>query len=506
MTTLDRTPLVLSEKIDCAVGALAAQERHGALSDLSREFGISRPTLYEVRETAATVLEAHFNQPHPPGKAVHVLVDKAQLERTTVALRVMSQNSLRAIEDMLPIIYPGVSPSFGTIQSIASEAEAEAAKFNRRADLSRIEAGALDELFSQGDPVLAGVDLDGGYLFGLSLRESRSGADWAEVLEDARAQGLDLSVVVKDAGAGIDAGVREVFPDAERRDDCFHALYEMNKVQRRLEQKAYAAIACEDEEERKLGKIRARDKQARRAQKRRLAKARKACGQAIERYERFAAAKSQAREAMDYVDVNSGMLRSGEQTRSMLEAAADEMQRIDDAKSKEVARYIRNRAPGLSLAIADLNTRLQALFPVYTPDAVRLACLVLHLVGILRKRPASLQGNDRIRHLLGAFSLLEDLLGEKTDALLEAIEALLEKHHRASSAIEGFNAALRPHLYVHKGVTQNFLELFRAYYNLRTRRSGRHKGTSPHQCLTGQPVNDWLSLIGFPPSPAATVH
>jgi len=118
---------------------------------------------------------------------------------------------------------------------------------------------------------------------------------------------------------------------------------------------------------------------------------------------------------------------------------------------------------------------LQALFPLYTPDAVRLACLVLHLVGILRKRPRSLQRKDRIRHLLGAFSLLEDLLGEKTDALLEAIEALLEKHHRASSAIEGFNAALRPHLYVHKGVTQNFLELFRAYYNLRTRRSGPTK-------------------------------
>jgi hypothetical protein len=44
--------------------------------------------------------------------------------------------------------------------------------------------------------------------------------------------------------------------------------------------------------------------------------------------------------------------------------------------------------------------------------------------------------------------------------LLEAVGALLEKHHRASSAIEGFNAALRPHLYVHKGVTQNFLEKF----------------------------------------------
>ena len=476
------------------------------MSDLSRALGISRPTLYEARETASSVLEAYFKESEPEGNPVHVLVDKAQLRRGIAVLRVMAPNSLRAIEDMLPIIYPGVAPSFGKIQSITSEAEAGAAAFNRRADLSGIVAAALDEMFSQGEPVLAGVDLDSGYLFGLSLRESRSGADWAEVLGEGQARGLDLSVVVKDAGAGIDAGVREAFPGAERRDDCFHALYEMNKVQRQLEQKAYAAIAIEHEEEKKLRKIRAKDKPERAEQKRRLATASKSCLKAIERYERFAAAKRKAHEAMEYIDVNSGALRTGEQTRSMIEAAAEEMQSIDYVKSKKVARYIRNRAPGLSLAIADLYTRLQALFPIYTPDAVGLACLILHLLGRVRKRPGPVPPNDRTRHLLGAFALLKNMLGEKTDELLEAAGAVVEKHYRASSAVEGFNAALRPHLYVHKGVTQNFLELFRAYYNLRTRRSGRHKGTSPHQCLTGSPVNDWLSLIGFPPSSAAIVH
>lgn len=474
------------------------------MSELSRELGISRPTLYEARETASSVLEAHFKAPE--GNAVHVVVDEAQLKRGIAAMRAMSSTSIRGIEDMLPFIYPGVAPSYGTIQSITSEAEAGAAKFNRQGDLSRIDAAALDEMFSQGDPVLAGVDLDSGYLFGLSLRASRSGADWAEVLEVAKARGLDLSLVVKDAGAGIDAGVREAFPGAERRDDCFHALYEMNKVQRQLEQKAYAAIALEHEEEKKLGKIRAKDKRERAEQKRQIATASKNCHKAIERYERFAAAKRKAHEAMDFIDVNSGKLRTGEQTRSMIEAAADEMKGIDYGKSKKVARYIRNRAPGLSLAIADLHTRLQALFPIHTSDAVCLACLILHLLGIVRKRPGPLPPNDRTRHLLGAFALLKDLRGEKTDELFEAVEVLLEKHHRASSAIEGFNAALRPHLYVHKGVTQNFLELFRAYYNLRTRRSGRHKGTSPHQCLSGRPVNDWLSLIGFRPSSTATVH
>jgi hypothetical protein len=142
----------------------------------------------------------------------------------------------------------------------------------------------------------------------------------------------------------------------------------------------------------------------------------------------------------------------------------------------------------------------------YGSEAVSLACLIHYLLAAVQKCSEPSRCDDRTRHLLGACALLKNWLGEKTDELLDAVKALLEKHHRASSAIEGFNAALRPHLYVHKGVTQNFLELFRAYHNLRTRRWGRHKGTSPHQCLTGSPVNDWLSLIGFPPSRVATVH
>jgi len=63
-------------------------------------------------------------------------------------------------------------------------------------------------------------------------------------------------------------------------------------------------------------------------------------------------------------------------------------------------------------------------------------------------------------------------------------------------------AALRPYLYVHKGVTQGFLDLFRMYFNLRTRRWGRHKGTSAHECVTGERVEDWLTALGYPPAAA----
>ena len=61
---------------------------------------------------------------------------------------------------------------------------------------------------------------------------------------------------------------------------------------------------------------------------------------------------------------------------------------------------------------------------------------------------------------------------------------------------------LRPCLRVHKGATQGFLDLLRADSDSCARRWGRHKGTSAHECLTGQRIHDRLTLLGYPPSPA----
>ena len=253
MTVLQRTDLTTSQKIQCAAAAVAGQHAHGSKTALSERYEISRPTVYAVGAAAQSVLRSHFEAPLLQGAAVEVRVDDAQLRRAVVALRVLAPNAIRPIEDLVPLLYPGVKVSYGTIQHMLVEAEARAARFNAQASLDGVEAGALDEMFSQGEPVLAGVDLDSGYLFGLSLSATRDGEAWAELLREGQAQGLGLSVVVKDAARGIAAGVSEVFPHAEQRDDCFHVLYEMNKARRRLERRAYAAIEREGEALGRLG-------------------------------------------------------------------------------------------------------------------------------------------------------------------------------------------------------------------------------------------------------------
>ncbi len=50
------------------------------------------------------------------------MVDEAQLDRAIVALRAMSANSIRAIEDMLPILYPD-SPDFDRRVGLESVSE-----------------------------------------------------------------------------------------------------------------------------------------------------------------------------------------------------------------------------------------------------------------------------------------------------------------------------------------------------------------------------------------------
>ena len=232
MTVLHRTDLTTSQKIECAAAAVARQHEHGSKTALSETYEISRPTVYAVGATVEAVLRTHFEAPLLGGAGVDVRVDDAQLRRAVVALRVVAPNAIRPIEDLLPVLYPGVKVSYGTIQAMLVEAECRAARFNAQSSLDAVQTGALDEMFSQGEPVLAGVDLDTGYLFGLSLSATRDAGAWAQVLREGQGQGLALSVVVKDAAKGIAAGVGEVFPDAEQRDDCFHVLYEMNKVRR----------------------------------------------------------------------------------------------------------------------------------------------------------------------------------------------------------------------------------------------------------------------------------
>lgn len=502
MTNLSKTDLPTSQKVDLAVLSLATQGDYGSITALSESFGVSRPTIYDVQQSTSEMLEQHFDSANAMGGVQHVVVDEAQLRRAIVALRIEGPNAIRPIENLIPILYPGLSVSYGKIQGILVEAEERARQFNEKVDLSAIIAGAVDEMYSQGAPVLAGVDLVSGYLFALALRSSRSGQDWADVLRPCQEQGMELKRVVKDAALGIAAGLRDVYPKAEQRDDCFHALYEMGKVYFALEHKAYGAIGKVEDIEKAIEKCRRTGRGDRAKLKGQKLAATRCCNVVLERHDLFEQAMRRAQEAMEVVDRFDGTLRSAAWIQSELEEAAQQMVALEDFKSRKVGRYLSNRAPGLASHARQLADHMEVLASLWGPDAVASAALIHRLLSDLGHRHLAFRKWEARKQLRRAYSRLIKQVGKYADAVLADVDLVMSFRHRASSAIEGFNAALRPHLYVHKGVSQGFLELFRAHHNLKTRRWGRHKGTCAHELVTGEEVDDWLTTLGFQPASA----
>ena len=510
MTGLHNTDLTTSQKIEFSAKALASQGLYGSVSQLSQEYEISRPTIYQVQKTTETLLSEHFSQTQEQLKAKTVVVDQAQLERTIIAMSIMSPNSIRAIEDILPIIYPGVTRSFGSIQSLLIEAQEKARQFNDTVDLSPIKASALDEMYSQNAPVLAGVDLAYGYLHSLELCESRSGEDWEAVLNRAKSRGLDLEIAVKDAALGIAYGVKSVFPHAQQRDDCFHVLYDMNKVRRKIKSQAYGAIEDEYSVQNKLVKLKEQNQSTKdnsldiEETQNLYIKAQEKCLEKIEQFEQFEIAAKLIIESMQYVHPETAELYSGSRVERMMKSAANILRTIQQYHCQKLATYIGNRATGIAYAAHALDIELAALTPKFSRKQVSKVCLLLRLLDELKKQETIQRHQKKYQFFQALFHNLQQEMGKKLDDLLDNIRALLDKRYRASSAIEGFNSVLRPYLYLRKRVNQNFLELFKAWYNLRTRRQGRYKGTSAHECLSGQKVDDWLSLIGYRPS--RTLH
>ncbi|MCP4326008.1 MAG: hypothetical protein GY787_30075 [Alteromonadales bacterium] len=250
---LNRTELAPSDKRDLLLKRLSCQA-HGTITLLANDFSISRKSVYKARDAVLNAINELASEDIRPHDITCIGVDRLQIRRAIVALSITSANSIRAIQEQIPIIYPRCTASFGYIQGVIVEAQQQAACFNKQVPLANIQTIAVDEMFSQGAPVLAGIDLDKAFLFSLSVEQARDGDTWARVLLEASEQGMSPAHVVKDGAKGIAKGVEMAFSGIEQRDDAFHAVYLASKSRRKLERKTYRAIEHEAHSQKKYRK------------------------------------------------------------------------------------------------------------------------------------------------------------------------------------------------------------------------------------------------------------
>lgn len=496
MPILDRTPLSSSDKRELISKTIICQA-HGDISFLAQEYKLSRKTIYHTRHLVNFALNGLVADIDEPDVIARVDVDVHQLRRAIVALAITAPNSIRAIEEQIPLIYPGCKVSYGYIQGVIVEAQIKARAFNQTVSLANIKSVALDEMFSQGEPVLAGIDLDSGFLFSLSHQSSRDGETWAQVLNEAKSQQMQPAHVVKDGAKGMAKGVEEVFEHIEQRDDVFHAIYLAGKAKLLLEHRAYRHITSEFDAQKAYKKSTAQNKKSKAKS---LDWAKKKCHDAVAKYSFAEQALKKIRAAFVSIDFKTGKLLTGEASQQLLVEAIALLRQTISYHCLSVARYVENRLTGLTLACRHLHERLRQLCHDYSEATVSLACRFFERKRKLKKM-STWQRQQISIEMLGAYKLIyAELAEDRADELMAKVSQMLTTRHMASSAIEGFNATLRSYLYVRKGVNQGFLDLFQAWHNLRPRRWGRHQGTSAYEVLTGKKITDWLTILGFPSS------
>ena len=485
-----------------------AQGKYGAVTCLARDQNIPRQRVYALRDRAWSALKAEFTPSvSKQAGSVTLHVTSADIERAVVALRVVTPASIRDIVEVLPVLF-NIKWSYGKVQSVLCKAEQRAAVQLKQVDLSGIKSVALDEMFSQGRPVLAGIDLDSQYLFQLEVHRSRSGDAWAESLGKLRdEQGLHPERVVKDAGSGLRAGVRKSWPGIAEHDDLFHAVYIMGKVGFYLERCAYGAIAKMERLISKLSKIKSNIRLKR--LQTHYVQARIDMNESIRCSDLFETLRRKAERVLQLTDRGCGVLRTSAEVVSVLTHVAAEMDTIDDKRVHKVATYIANRAQGLSLYLNGLAERLDAITESAGGPKVVEAAIRAYQASLMMTRASPFwDRKPRAQELREATQHLIALTGQDAKRLMKAIGAVtpqLANRYRASSAIENLNSVLRPYLVVQKHAEQGFLNLFQFYHNTKTRQWGRWKGTSALETLTGNKVEDWLALLGFPMSELSAI-
>jgi len=279
----------------------------------------------------------------------------------------------------------------------------------------------------------------------------------------------------------------------------------MGQQKRRLENRAYAAIATHDTLREK--RRRAKKESTRRRLGQQVRYAWERMGLAIATFDLFEQLSREVERLLSLCDPGSGRLRTATEVETGLAAVGAVMIRLRGGCAK-VGRYLTNRAAGLGRYLTALGETLAQLAKEEGVAVVE--ALVRAFQANLRVAAGGPKWDRTARRaeLAAAVRVLVEETGggERLQRAAGRVWPVLERRHRASSAIENLHGVLRPYLKVQKGAHQGFLDLFRFYWNTRTRRYGRHKGTSALESLTGETVGDWLTRLGYPPSGALVTH
>ena len=212
------------------------------------------------------------------------------------------------------------------------------------------------------------------------------------------------------------------------------------------------------------------------------------------------------------IDLSSAEIRDGEINKYLLDAAIEEMEKLEHKKIKKMAKRLKDHQEALLRSLDWLNNYLSE--PIdkvhqelndkevesYIVNLVARYFRVNHAVEGLKYRTLRTKRN-RLREEIEFWTEGDPWLTNWMKNLLQLFSSI----QRTSSAVENINSILKPMIKNKKrfGSSQKmeyFVALFALWHNLRRFEDGKRKGKSPFEILgIEMESDDWRTVLGYPP-------
>jgi hypothetical protein len=478
MTDYRLSHLDLSTRIACALQMLDPHREWGKVSQLAREYGVSRRFLYKIEVQVQQALQnalAPKSAGRPPQSTV-VVVDRPFLDRALIVLTTAVPGAIRGIQLALELLFGRHCASGLLSETLQAYGEA-ARQYNAQLTVPLPVLGEADEIFQGQQPCLTVVDGRSFLVLNLAAAQGRDATTWGLTLLDLVERGIVFHDLASDGARGIQAGARDAELAVPLRCDLFHLIRNGHPITRQLEAQAYRAIETA-ERARKIEQ-QAQEPTLRRGRpkssKVSYTEAQRLESQAIDRYAIWCWLFDEMRQALEPFNAQGNLTASSE-ARQTLVIVAELLRSLDVTKARSFARW--QILGHLEELIAPLVWLEQTLAP--------------YRVDMDPSTEALIVWAWQHRRVLQID--VEDLTDVPVD-VVRAFWTALELFHRASSLAESLHSWLRPYLCAHRGMPDWLLPLLQLFWNHRTFQRGERQGQSPLELAGVEHAPSWSEVL-----------
>jgi hypothetical protein len=459
---------------------------YGKMTEIANTYLISRTFLYQLILAANLQLEMLFSD-----EKLLFQKDHQHFEPLLLLLRLEGNCSLLSISSILKALEYRPN-SVGYLSHFFQSAGQRLAS-TLLMPSKKVVFYLSDEIFTIHIPILLTIDAQSTAILKIELASDRSAETWRahfEALENHYFLSLGMA---SDRGLGLVAGYQGACDTGLWVADYFHEFRDLFALLHRLERKAYAAIAKEDDAARKFAGAKSEANLAKRLQQ--YDTTHHACEQAMGLYDQLAMLLHWLREALQLCSPQ-GRLHTQENVRSELMLLLDLIQELDCAAISKTLKPLRKHVDDILVPFKQaevIATELRCVVPQDSLDFLVLAWHHDHLIYQSGSKPPRYHQKERDFWLACA----EGLLGSEFATLKALVFDKLDTIVRASSLVEMVNSLIRPYLNSCKGqITQETLNLIMFYHNHRRYKSGKRQGKAPLELLTGKPLEaPWWELL-----------